>query len=106
MGLPYFSRGGSTALSFHLRTPQPGVAVPPNLLKPRTLREECSNSLTPFWTEPQQALRRSVHKNPKLLRVKELDPRVCVIDALSEASALIPVPVFADRCPVPARSAS
>src|SRR6266851_1874180 len=31
-------------------------------------------------------------KTQKLLRVKELDPRVCVIDVFSVASVLIPIP--------------
>jgi len=43
-------------------------------------------------------------KTQKLLRVKELDPRVCVIDVLSVDSVLIPAshhsPRFTDHCPL------
>jgi len=40
------------ALSPHHLRAQPGVAVPPTPLKPRTLPEEHSNSLTLTWTKP------------------------------------------------------
>ncbi len=43
-------------------------------------------------------------KTQKLLRVKELDPRVCVIDVFSVDSVLIPAshhsPRFTDHCPL------